>query len=384
MNMSKKWRNALISILIFGITSTGSYETFGASKVTPTKKSKSTPVPTKAPMKVYVGAFEAELNKYCNEKGATAFSLSGPLVCTNEKWILADKNSSISAAAFASVISRWNRMPETDINLKINKGPKVGVWADKIPVGIKAGARFWGTNDLNPPSLPIFISDSHIFIEQQLAKAGIIQDEKSKLQNASTHGAQAAFHIDPNGVAYFDFLFEREDVRHDVGFFQVGPHEYTHFAVYLISKGNWIKNGNLPWLNEGMASYIGSALGPMCGMPHNEMEDWMRNLQFTHEKLTTFSAENAAALSSDQLNDIFPTGAFASEALVALAGIDSYVNLYTDLANGKSYDEAFLSNFGTSSLALTKMLSNYVESVKANKPWTLKELQDKYSAIKVI
>lgn len=345
----------------------------------PTPTSTSTPTPTIA--KSFVASAKAELNQSCNENNVLAFTTSGPVVCKGEIWTLVNRDSSISAAAYWSVLDRWNKQPAVTANLDIHKDLRAGDWVNSIEAGIQAGARFWGTSSSSSPVLPVFISNSHLYIQDEIQAAGLNQSVDSKLRNAQAVGGQAGFNNDAgNSTPYLDFVFKRDVDRNSVGFYQVGPHEYTHYAQFKIGGTNWQTSG--PWLIEGVAAYIGSALGPMSGMPHNQLIEWTDQLNRTNQNLIFFGQYGPSVTSSSDWTDVYPLGVAASEALIALVGMDSLYNFFADLGKGTSYQDSSKRNLGVGSEALISMLSDYVKSVKSKNAWSLSELRSKYQTLK--
>mgnify|MGYP000453708172 CR=1 FL=1 len=59
----------------------------------------------------------------------------------------------------------------------------------------------------------------------------------------------------------------------------------------------------MPWISEGIASYFGSALGPMSKMPHNQMDNWRGSLKFVTKPLSFFTKlESKKTMRNNSLN----------------------------------------------------------------------------------
>ncbi len=345
----------------------------------PTRSITPTPKPTVQKVEV-VSSQWAEPNMGCTYKEETAFTLKGPVICDNDLWTLVSRDKdSIESRAYRYVIDHWNKQAEGNLTVTFYIDPKAGEWTSQIEAGLRAGARFWGTSKPGSRPIPAFISEDYLYIEETMVKAGIIQNEQSKIRNKNAQGGQAGWnggYEDPN--AYWDFLFKFQRSREDVGFYQVGPHEYTHYAQTYLAKGKTWDKEHMPWVNEGLPSYIGSALGPMSKMPHNQMDNWRGNLKWVTKPLSFFSKPDQEVYNSDRWGDVYPMGAFAAQALVALFGVDGIINYYTDLSTGIGNEAAYKKNFKLGSQALTELMESYVNSVSKREIWSLETLQDKY------
>lgn len=327
-----------------------------------------------------IPASQAQVGKSCNQKNLEALSLQGALVCDGKKWTLIKANKeTIQSKAFRSVLARWNSQPDAQLSLDIYADPNAGKWTQQIESGIRAGAKFWGTSDASSRKMPVIISDSHEYIEQILEQLGIPQATEDKERNAKAQGGQAGFHgawDDPN--AYWDFIFRDEDSRNNSGFWQVPAHEYTHYAQSKLSNRNWSNPGHIMWMDEGIPSYFGAALGPMSKMPNDIMNAWRQDLSRTKVDLEFFMTDYQNVYSSSSWSDVYPMGAVACEGLVALVGVPAIANYYTDLAGGTPLSESFRNNFRISDAQMTNLLSRYVKAVKNGKPWSLKTLQAEF------
>ncbi len=324
----------------------------------------------------FATAAEAEQNLGCYFEGEEALSLSGSLVCQKERWLLVQKeNDSVQSRAYRFVLERWNKQPEGNLTIDFYIDQTSGPWVNEIESGLRAGARFWGTSTPGSKPIPAFISSDPTFIEEALVKAGIKQTIDDRDRNRNARGGQAGFHGGPN--AYWDFLFKTPDTRTNVGYFQVGPHEYTHYAQsQLVPGGNWNDAG--PWFNEGLASFIGSALGPMIKMPHNQMNDWRANLSPSMSTpIAFFNESNESVYRSSEWGNVYPLGALATQAVVALVGVDAVISFYKDLGSTNK-ESAYKKNFKLESTQLVTVLQGYIDSIRSKKEWSLPTLETRY------
>ena len=325
----------------------------------------------------FATAAEAEQNLGCYLEAEEALSLIGSLVCRKERWLLVEKeNDSVQSRAYRFVLDRWNKQPEGNLSIDFYIDQTSGSWVNEIESGLRAGARFWGTSTPGSKPIPAFISSDPTFIEEALVKAGIKQSIDDRDRNRNARGGQAGFH--GGQVPYWDFLFKDPSTRTNVGYFQVGPHEYTHYAQsQLVGPGSW--NEAAPWFNEGLASFIGSALGPMINMPHNQMNDWRANLS---PSLTTplafFNESNQSVYQSSNWSHVYPLGALATQAVVALVGVDAVISFYKDFGSSNDKEFAYKKNFKLESSKLVTILQGYIDSIRSKKEWSLPTLENKY------
>lgn len=335
------------------------------------------PKPTVTPSVKFAPATDAEQNLGCYIEGEEAFSLSGSLICRKERWLLVQvEDDSVQSRAYRFVLDRWNKQPEGSLTIDFYIDQSSGPWVNEIESGLKAGARFWGTSAAGSKPIPAFISSNPTFIEEALAKAGIKQSVDSRDRNRNARGGQAGFHGGQN--SYWDFLFKDPSSRTNVGYFQVGPHEYTHYAQSQLGAGsNWGDAG--PWFNEGLASFVGSALGPMIKMPHDQMNNWRANLSpNTTTPIAFFNENRQSVYQSSQWSDVYPLGALATQALVALVGIDAVLAFYKDLATSNNKELAYKKNFKLESSQLLIVLQGYIDSIRYKKEWGLPTLEAQY------
>lgn len=342
------------------------------------------PIVPIAPQKVwnYVSAAEAEPNKDCNTSGATAFSLNGPLICLQNSWqLVKEVDDSVESRAYRSVLNRWDKQPEGNLALALYIDPAAGNWTNSIANGLNAGARFWGTSPADSPPLPAIITSNADFIDSTLQKLGIQQNPEDKARNhATTLGnSQAGAHNDGKQfLTYWDFLFTTVGGVDDSGFDAVAPHEYTHFAQRALSNNHIQGPGSMQWITEGLATYVGSALGPMANMPHHILTLFKVKAANSSASLNYLNGLGDQVFNDPQGNSIYSVGAIACEGLVALVGIEGVIAYYKDLAIGMDQESAYKKEFKLSGGGLTKFLNGYVESVKAQTPWSLEKLQSEY------
>jgi hypothetical protein len=133
-------------------------------------------------------------------------------------------------------------------------------------------------------------------------------------------------------------------------------HEFTHVVQYSIYSDSVFNNPNkyLPgWFIEGQASAIQQAGGT------SDYDDYLssRKKWFTHspksivksysaeEILTFFDLQGPGKFDQATWSHVYDIGSFATEALIAVGGVDSTFELIKQVSLGKSFDDAFLATY---------------------------------------
>jgi hypothetical protein len=335
-----------------------------------------TPTPSPTPKINYVTAAEAKVNAPCEVDFTTAFTLDGPVLCLKTWNLVAKENDSVESRAYRYVLEEYLARPEGKLSLIWRIDPTTPEWKEKMQTGMIAGARLWGTSPEGSAPRYVFISHDPDWLFDAFVKDGLIKSESRRanmfqgLCNAGLSGAET------RDESFWFYKFSQAGCLTNAGFFQVPAHEYTHYAQEVLSKKNHYSE-NLPWLNEGLPSFIGSALGPMSNMRNDIRALWLIDLARTQKDLAYFSLSKQELYREPNWGDVYPLGAIANEALVAAVGFRSVKQIYIELANnGTTYDQAFLRATGLNISKWTELLQGYVDSVKRNSPWTLQYLLD--------
>jgi hypothetical protein len=324
----------------------------------------------------YVRADFAKPGENCSKVGELSFHVTGPMSCANGKWnLIEESKDSVASSAYRSLIIRWQKAQDFTPNLLLRIDPAAGEWKNNIVQGINAGARLWGTSNSASNPIPAYVSENSEYISENLAKDGIKEsaaDAKRNRDAAANGGAQAGFH-----GSYFDFIFSKQ-TSNSLGFYQVGPHEYTHYSQMIFSNG---KSGQItqePWISEGCASFVGTNMGGVLGMPQNQRSEIVTNIKRMSPALpiSSFSQVGSDFFSQPNWNQVYDAGTIGCEALAALGGIDSIEALYRGLADpNATYDTAARKVYGVSLQSLVSLVQKYINSVKEDRPLTLNELR---------
>lgn len=342
---------------------------------TPSSSSSPTPEPTPTPKINYVSAAEAKVNSQCEVDFTTAFTLDGPVICLKTWNLVARENDSVESRAFRYVLDEYLERPEGKLSIIWRIDPTTPEWKEQMQSGMIAGARLWGTSPEGSPPRYAFVSHDPDWLFDAFVKEGLIKSESRRADmsqgscNAGLSGAET------RDESFWFYKFSQARCLTNAGFFQVPAHEYTHYAQEVLSKKNYYKAGSLPWLNEGLPSFIGAALGPMSNMRNDIRALWLIDLALTQKDLAYFSVSTQNLYREPNWGDVYPLGAIANEALVAAVGFRATKQIYLELAtDNTTFDQAFLRATGLNVSKWTELLQGYVDSVKRNSPWTLQYL----------
>ena len=133
-------------------------------------------------------------------------------------------------------------------------------------------------------------------------------------------------------------------------------HEFTHVVQYSFYSESVFNNPNkyLPgWFIEGQASAIQQAGGT------SDYADYLssRKKWFSHspksvvksysaeEILNFFDLQGPGKFDQATWSHVYDIGSFATEALIAIGGVDSTFELIKQVSSGKSFDDAFLATY---------------------------------------
>ena len=330
-----------------------------------------------------ISAAYAKMGNSCKLPADISFSATGPLECVKNIWVFKDLASdTVASRAYRYLIDRYNAMPVSVPNLLLRIDPEAGNWKNEVAGGIAAGAKLWGTSKEGDAPILGYISERGEYVTKNLLIDGItenVEDGKRNRAAAARGGGQAGSH-----GKYFDFIFS-EISSNGYGFYQVGAHEYTHFAQQVLSNNRTGMVEREFWIDEGCATLVGTGMGSVLNLPQNQRAEILVSLSRQKDKmpLKFFSRGSQSSYADPRINEVYDTGFLACEALVALKGIDAIESVYLELANPTSnYDISLKKVYGTNLDTILPILQRYITSVRAGKPMTLQQLETAYNGAK--
>lgn len=352
-------------------TKSGKKLTWRAGKVAP--------IPSPSPSLQFASATTARAGDGCFTKGDTSQTGTGPLICDGTWKVVAESDDSVESRAFRIVLNEYLSRPEGELSLIWRVDPKTPAWKDRVKDGMVAGARLWGTSPAGSSPRYVYVSTDGNWIIDRAKEDGLLRPDSTREYQGVCNAGIVGDDFDKQ--SYWYYKFSAAQCVGDIGFYQVGAHEYTHYAQEALSKRQWQKVKQVPWLDEGLASFIGGALGPF-GAGRNDLRRlWLASTPRVFRDLKFFSAGEMSVYRDASWGDVYPMGAMAAEGMVALIELEGIRKIYTELAiPGTTYEEAFQRATGMSVATWTELLQGYFDSVRKGAPWSLAKLQSEYAA----
>ena len=353
---------------------------------TPTASATPSPEPIKTEQRQLeiTSSSAAKIGTGCSFSGTHVGLLEGPAQCKEANgqkiWtLIAKENDSVASRAYRYVLEKYLAAPEGNLAIDVRMDPNTPEWGKKIEKGLFAGARFWGTSPSGSAPVPTLISADLKWWPAQLDALNYSGKEEF-LKRIAAGTCQAEFHGGPN--PFWSFTFREANCVTNVGFKQVPAHEYTHYAQAVLSASLSSQKPRVPWMEEGLASFIGGALGVASDMGTDLRFSWASDLRGNLVEVDFFSKDERSVYESPKWGSIYPVGAIATEGLVALIGMDGVLKYYAGIKDGMSADQAMVNAFGLSVSKAAKLLDGYVISVSSMNEWSLAKLQSEWESAK--
>ena len=349
---------------------------------TPTPTPSATATPTSAPV---IAARDAVAGAACTTSSTESFPIAGPLRCTGGAWTaIARATDSIASRAFRSLVERYSANAEAPLAFTFVTDPSGQADAKPIELGMLASARLWNAPATPNQPYPVLIGRNSTWLR--------VTVDSLHLQAPSYVWTNLSNQETPRGTCSYAQFFSfgeqpwylycfgqtSSELATNVGYLQVGAHEYTHLAQYVFYDDFRRTKGQLaaPWFQEGFATYVGTSLGTVARGGNDLRSEQLNSLtSWVKTPLSDYAREYPA-----DWNDIYPLAYFATEALIALFGIGVMETVLRTVATGKSFDESMRLHTGRTGLAWVPILQGYIDSCKAGAPWTLSQLEAKSGA----
>lgn len=342
------------------------------------------PLPTPSPSRTpqYLSASEAKVGADCLVKGEYAATLNGPVSCEGVWTLIPKEKDSVASRAYRYVLEEYLAQPEGALSIIWRIDSATPDWKNQIEKGVIAGARLWGTSPVGSEARYSYISHDPDWLFTKFMEDGLIKNVSRRENmfqgkcNAGLTGSDG-----PLNVSFWFFKFSEEICTDGIGFYQVPAHEYTHYAQEVLTKTRFFSgaSGKIPWLDEGLASFIGAALSPMSDMPRNLQSLWADESKGTERSLLFFSEPNRAVYTDSRWQDVYSTGALAAEAMTAILGFKKVKDIYSEIGTpNATYESALIKVTGIGKAAWVEVLQGYVDSVKRSNAWSLPYLLEQY------
>lgn len=357
-------------------TKAGKKLTWRAAKATPV----ASPTPSPSPTEIEIVFIDkARAGAGCNFKDERAQTKTGPLICDGTWKVVSKENDNVESRAFRIVLDAYLARPEGELSLIWRIDPTTPAWKDQVKDGMVAGARLWGTSPKGSDPRYVYVSPDGDWIIEKAKEDGLLKKDSTREFQGPCNAGIVGDDFDKQSYWFYKFTFQQ--CTNHIGFYQVGAHEYTHYAQEALSQRQWQRGKQVPWLDEGLASFIGGALGPFGSNRNDLRELWLTEAGSVSRDLKFFSTSGMSVYGDARWGDVYPMGAIAVEGMVVLVGLEGITKIYTELATpGTTYEDAFRKATGMSVATWTDLLQGYFDSVRKREPWSIAKLQSEYAA----
>lgn len=335
------------------------------------------------PVATYLSSRDAKAGALCRVNGQESFPMSGPLRCVSGKWINVDRSQdSVATRAFRSVLEKYNANPPAKLTFKFLTDPKFTGSIEILMASKEAAARLWNKPDTPFQPYPIVIGSNLDWIKKTTAannlKTNTGDFKNIENQFSEWQGCSYAEFYSQTGQPWYVYCYSQpeSEMRDSIAYLQVGAHEYTHLIQFYMADSTLKRFGDSlpPWIQEGFAMFVGISLGAAAKAGND-----IRSLELEILPTAKTPLSDYMERFPPNWNDVYVLGYLASEALVALKGIDIMEEIILEQKNGSSKEAAIQKATGKSLKFWTQIGQGYVDSVKAGKPWSLAELEKRAS-----
>ncbi|MEN9288120.1 MAG: hypothetical protein RLZ88_790 [Actinomycetota bacterium] len=288
----------------------------------------------------------------------------------------------VRQAAFAEVTKVVQSMPAVNPNVTVIAGPSLTAErVDSERAGLKRTASFWADLFLPKTAYIGYYTEADLawvdsaFCQQAaFCPVGEWGPVSKMIQRDLPWCSSAQATNNQRGEPFFNqCLGKGSDYFKNK---QTTPHEYTHWVQASLGQMDTYPN----WWIEGGAAYFGGALGVWNGatvpstldeVVHSDSRGWAEQdlcplSTPTVEKIADcfrYTYKRGAPPSPDSKWMIahvsYYMGALATEALVAVKGMDTYKTFMNDLRT-KDFDNAIQANYGLTADEFYAKVSKYV------------------------
>lgn len=351
-------------------------------KVEPTNTATGTAQPTTTTNIMDVLLYPKSPNEgdFCSSEGHEHFAVQGPIRCVSGAWrLVARDQDSVMSRAFRYVRERWLTSQNDPVNSEIYVKPSTGQWGTWAVTAYEAGARYWRA-DSNRMMVRAIISDDGLWLEAKARELnwpiGETLTAALRRRPWDNQAVNGSYPQTLTSGEYWTHILV-EGAPHP-GLNTGIPHEFGHIAQIYYANHLLERSGpvnRVPWLNEGMNSYVGAALSPLYGSRHNTRDEWVDRMVQLDVSLSEVANQVIAPGGSAIFRRAYAAGFFATEALTAVYGAEIIDDLYRDFGETRSINSSFRRVLGVDQTTAMQTLDAYIQSVRLGKPWTLRELQ---------
>jgi hypothetical protein len=282
-------------------------------------------------------------------------------------------------------ISNENNIFENDsFEIIINIGPSTDLYFQENEKYIQKGISFWQNFNLPEKYYAFFYNYGDLdWATSELTTTGFEGGmARAPCRDDICTGANSGIYQRPPHFGVGVFGISNADSKDTYRYGPLHVHEVTHSVV----ASQWIGNARNPqqsandaspcWLNEGIAHAAGISLGVET---YGEYLD-MRSAQVRVRHIQTPFIDYSTPTVLDYYNKSIPgvciknpdyvlgysIGYLTVEAMNAMAGADSAMHMYSIMASGKDFDEAFQITYEISWNDAKPIFAEYVSTVITN------------------
>ena len=282
-------------------------------------------------------------------------------------------------------ISKENNIFENDsFEIMINVGPSTDLYFQDNEKYIQKGISFWQNFNLPEKYYAFFYNYGDLdWATSELTTTGFEGGmARAPCRDDICTGANSGIYQRPPHFGVGVFGISNAD---SIDTYRYGPlhvHEVTHSVV----ASQWIGNASNPqqsandaspcWLNEGIAHAAGISLGVETYEEYLDMRSAQVRVRHIQAPFNDYSASTVLDYYNKSIPGIctknpdyvlgYSIGFLTVEAMNAMAGADSAMHMYSIMALGKDFEEAFQITYEISWNDAKPIFAEYVSTVIKN------------------
>ena len=282
-------------------------------------------------------------------------------------------------------ISNENNIFENDsFEIIINIGPSTDLYFQENEKYIQKGISFWQNFNLPEKYYAFFYNYGDLdWATSELTTTGFEGGmARAPCRDDICTGANSGIYQRPPHFGVGVFGISNADSKDTYRYGPLHVHEVTHSVV----ASQWIGNARNPqqsandaspcWLNEGIAHAAGISLGVETYEEYLDMRSAQVRVRHIQAPFNDYSASTVLDYYNKSIPGVciknpdyvlgYSIGYLTVEAMNAMAGADSAMHMYSIMASGKDFDEAFQITYEISWNDAKPIFAEYVSTVITN------------------
>jgi hypothetical protein len=282
-------------------------------------------------------------------------------------------------------ISNENNIFENDsFEIIINIGPSTDLYFQENEKYIQKGISFWQNFNLPEKYYAFFYNYGDLdWATSELTTTGFEGGmARAPCRDDICTGANSGIYQRPPHFGVGVFGISNADSKDTYRYGPLHVHEVTHSVV----ASQWIGNARNPqqsandaspcWLNEGIAHAAGISLGVETYEEYLDMRSAQVRVRHIQAPFNDYSASTVLDYYNKSIPGVciknpdyvlgYSIGYLTVEAMNAMAGADSAMHMYSIMASGKDFEEAFQITYELSWNDAKPIFAEYVSTVITN------------------